>query len=231
MNQLRSSIFLFFLSLLMWSACSSGDTPAQANQEKLDRKEHASQVNKTSKGTIVFFGNSLTAGYGLDEGESFTDIVEKKIQELDLGYEVVNAGLSGETTAGGLNRLDWILNQDMDVFVLELGANDMLRGFDLRTTRANLDSIIVRVERQKPGVKVVLAGMKAPPNLGNQYANEFEQIYRDLAKKHDVPLIPFLLEGVAGNPKLNLQDGIHPNAEGQEVLAETVWKVLREVLG
>jgi len=218
-------IFLTFLS------CDSGSSAEnQGDKSNSEKKETVVEKKDKKEKTIVFFGNSLTAGYGLEEGESFTDIILQKIKDANLNYDVVNAGLSGETTAGGLNRLDWILNQSMDIFVLELGANDMLRGFELSSTRSNLDSIVLKVKREKPGVQVVIAGMKAPPNLGEEYVLEFEKIYPSLAKKHNAAIIPFLLDGVAGNPNLNLKDGIHPNVEGQKIVAETVWKVLKGVI-
>ena len=179
---------------------------------------------------ILFYGNSLTAGYGLEEGEDFPSRVQEKIDAANLPYKVVNAGLSGETTAGGKSRLSWILKQPVDIFVLELGGNDALRGFDLATTRQNLEDIILKVKEEKPGVQVILAGMQAPPNMGSDYTEGFETIYSDLAVKHNLPLIPFLLDGVGGNPDLNLEDRIHPNVEGQKIVANNVWKVLKPLL-
>jgi acyl-CoA thioesterase-1 len=143
---------------------------------------------------------------------------------------VINAGVSGETSAGGLSRIDWILNQPMDIFVLELGANDVLRGFELSATRNNLESIIERVQNKNPEIEIILAGMKAPPNMGQKYTGDFENIFTELSKNKNIYLIPFLLEGVAGDPSLNLEDGMHPNQEGQKIVAENVWEILRQIL-
>jgi len=179
---------------------------------------------------IVFFGNSLTAGLGLEQEQAFPAIIQEKIDEVGMDYRVVNAGLSGETSAGGLNRVDWVIKQEVDVFVLELGANDGLRGLPLESTRQNLQGIIDKVKSKYPEAKIVLAGMMVPPNMGADYGSEFVRIYPELSKENDAKLIPFLLEDVAGNPDLNLPDGIHPNVEGQKIVAENVWEVLEAVL-
>ena len=179
---------------------------------------------------ILFFGESLSAGLGLDPDQAFPNLIQEKIDQVDKNYRVVNAGLSGETSAGGLNRIDWVLNQQVDIFVLELGANDGLRGLPLRSTRENLQGIIDKVKAKYPDVKIVLAGMMVPPNMGEEYGTEFLKIYPQLAKKNNAALIPFLLQEVAGNPDLNLPDGIHPNIEGQQIVADNVWKVLKPLL-
>jgi acyl-CoA thioesterase-1 len=178
---------------------------------------------------IVFFGNSLTAAYQLSPEQGFTHLIQMKIDSLGLPYTCVNAGLSGETTADGANRIDWILQQQVDVFVLELGGNDALRGLPLSESKKNLQTIIDKVKAKYPDCKIVIAGMMAPPNLGS-YAKEFQRIFPDIAKKNKAALIPFLLEGVGGDPKLNLPDGIHPTAEGHKILAQTVWKTLGPLL-
>jgi len=183
-----------------------------------------------SKKTIVFFGNSLTAGYGLSPSEAFPAIIQNKIDSLGLPYKVINAGVSGETSSGGNGRIVWILKQPLDVFVLELGANDGLRGIPLSETKKSLQSIIDKVKAKYPEAKLVLAGMQIPPNMGVTYTTEFRNIYPDLAKKNAAMLIPFLLEGVGGDLKLNQQDGIHPTAEGHHMVAENVWRVLEQVL-
>ncbi len=181
--------------------------------------------------TIVFFGNSLTAGYGLaSTEEAFPAIIQNKIDSLNLPYTVVNAGVSGETTSGGVSRIDWILQQPLDVFVLELGANDGLRGIPVAQTKQNLQTIIDRVQEKYPQAKVVLAGMQVPPNMGQTYAASFAQIFPDLAQKNNCALVPFLLEGVGGEAALNQQDGIHPTAEGARILAQNVWTVLQPLL-
>ena len=183
-----------------------------------------------SKQSILFFGNSLTAGFGLDPQLAFPNLIHEKIEALGQDYTVINAGLSGETSAGGFSRIDWVMNQPFDIFILELGANDGLRGLPLESTRENLQGIIDKVKAKNPDIKIVLAGMMVPPNMGEDYSTEFVKIYPDLAKTNDISLIPFLLDGVAGNPDLNLPDGIHPNIEGHQIVAETVWEVLRPLL-
>jgi acyl-CoA thioesterase-1 len=180
--------------------------------------------------TMLFFGDSLTAGYGLDPEEAFPALIQRKLDASGRAWRVVNAGLSGETTAGGLRRLDWILRQPVDIFIIELGGNDGLRGIDPKTSRANLETMIQRIRQRYPGVKVILAGMQMPTNMGAEYTREFAAMYPDLAQKHPVTLIPFLLEGVGGIPEMNLPDGIHPTAEGHKRVAETVWRALQPLL-
>jgi acyl-CoA thioesterase-1 len=192
----------------------------------------ACRAQAAAERTIVFFGDSLTAGYGLaDPGtQSFPAQVKRKIDAGHLPWRVVNAGLSGETSAGGLRRIDWVLNQRIDVFVLELGANDGLRGTATDVTQANLQAIIDRVHSRYPDAKVVLAGMRMPPNMGQDYTDSFQAIYPAIAKKNKAALIPFLLEGVAERPELNQGDGIHPNPAGAAIVAEGVWKVISPIL-
>ena len=182
--------------------------------------------------TIVFFGDSLTAGYGLDDpaDEAYPALIQKKISAAGLAWRVVNAGLSGETTSGGLRRVDWILRQPVDVFVLALGGNDGLRGIEPAVSRANLQRIMDRVRAKNPATKIVLAGLQMPPNLGPDYTREFAAMYPALAAENHATLIPFLLEGVGGDAALNQRDGIHPTAEGHALVAETVWKILRPLL-
>lgn len=189
-------------------------------------------VDQQNPGTILFFGNSLTAGYGLATEQAFPALIQKKIREKALSYEVINAGLSGETSAGGVDRIDWILQnlENIDVFVLELGANDGLRGIDTQSTFNNLQKITDKVKNHSPKVKVVIAGMQVPPNMGPEYTAKFKEIFPELAKKNKATLIPFLLDKVAGESRLNLADGIHPNIEGQKIVAENVWKVLEGML-
>lgn len=180
--------------------------------------------------TILFFGDSITAGYGLEAEQAFPALIQEKIDSLNLNYTVVNAGLSGETTAGGLRRVDWILRQDVDVFVLELGGNDGLRGIDPQNTKQNLQGIIDKVEQKDPEVEIILTGMQAPPNLGDRYTSEFQGIYQELSAENDVIFMPFILEDVAGNPELNLPDGIHPTTEGHKIVAENLWEILKPIL-
>ncbi len=180
--------------------------------------------------TILFFGNSLTAGYGLDPEQAFPALIQKKIDSLGWNYRVVNAGLSGETSAGGLRRIDWLLRQRVDVLVLELGGNDALRGLPLSATRQNLQGIIDKTRKRYPKVKIVIAGMQMAPNYGREYVSGFRALYPELAEKNGAALIPFLLEGVAGEPELNLPDRIHPNAAGHKIVAQNVWQVLAPLL-
>jgi acyl-CoA thioesterase-1 len=179
---------------------------------------------------IVFFGDSLTAGFGLDPQQAFPALIQEKIKQRGWSFQVVNAGVSGETTAGGLRRVEWILQRPMDVFVLELGANDGLRGQPVEQAKENLQAIIDRVRGKYPSARILLAGMRIPTNLGRAYVAQFSDIFPDLAKKNRIPLIPFLLEGVGGVPSLNLPDGIHPSPAGQRIVAENVWQVLEPVL-
>src|SRR5688572_7479646 len=180
--------------------------------------------------TILFFGDSLTAGYGLSPEEAFPALLEKAMTKNGARVRVVNAGLSGETSAGGLSRIDWILRQPIDIFVLELGANDGLRGLPLKQTVSNLQAIIDKVKSKQPNVKIVMAGMMVPPNLGQAYTDEFRRIYPTLAKKNNAILIPFLLEGVAGDEKLNQADGIHPNVAGHQLIAKNLQKTFVELI-
>lgn len=179
---------------------------------------------------ILFFGDSITAGYGLDKSEAFPALIQQKIDSLNWNFQTVNAGLSGETSAGGLRRVDWILRQDFKIFILELGGNDGLRGIDLESTKQNLKDIIEKVRASKPDAKIVLTGMQVPPNLGQDYTGRFKEIYFEVAKEKNVDLIPFLLEGVGGDSDLNQSDGIHPTAEGHKIIADTVWDTLKPIL-
>ncbi len=180
--------------------------------------------------TVLFYGNSLTTGFGIGPDKAYPQLIQHKIDGLGWPFKVINGGVGGETSAGGLSRIDWVLQNRVDVFVLELGGNDGLRGVDPRTTRRNLRAIIRRVRDRYPESKIVLAGMQAPPNMGQHFVSEFRAIYPELAASERVSLIPFLLEGVGGIPELNLPDGIHPTAEGHAIMAENVWKVLKPVL-
>jgi acyl-CoA thioesterase-1 len=182
------------------------------------------------RGAIVVLGDSLAAGYGLDSDEAFPGLLQKKIDSEGFSFKVVNAGVSGETSAGGLRRINWVLKQKVDVLILELGGNDGLRGFPLGETKANLQGIIDRARQKYPGVKVVVAGMQMPPNLGDKYGAAFQKIFPDLAATNRAALIPFLLAGVGGRAELNQADRIHPTAEGHRIVAENVWRILKPLL-
>ena len=183
-----------------------------------------------SRGRIVFIGTSLTAGLGLDPDQAFPALIQRKVDSAGLPYEAVNAGVSGETSAGARRRIDWVLREPVSVLVIETGANDGLRGLDVDSLRSNIQAIIDEARRLRPPPAIVLVGMRAPPNLGFGYARRFQEIYRDLADENDLPLVPFLLDGVAGVASLNQADMIHPTAEGQQRMADIVWTALEPVL-
>ncbi|MGB5227215.1 MAG: arylesterase [Eudoraea sp.] len=222
--------FRYFLVFLLLVACGgkSGQTSGNSSVTT-DQTENNVPKTDNSK-VIVCFGDSLTAGYGLDTKEAFPAVIQQIVDSLNLNYIVVNAGLSGETTASGRNRLDWVLNQKADVFILELGANDGLRGIPLHETRQNLQDIVDSVRKKNPDTVIILAGMQIPPNMGQEYTAEFRRIFPDLADKNETLIIPFLLDKVAGIPELNQEDGIHPTVEGQKIVANNVWEVLEPVL-
>jgi acyl-CoA thioesterase I len=183
---------------------------------------------------IVFLGDSLTAGLGLEPDQSIPSLIQAQLQEAGYKYNVVNAGVSGDTSAGGLRRLNWSLEGEgatagrVEVLVIELGANDGLRGLPIADMKRNLDEIVTTAKRR--GITVVLTGMEAPPNYGAAYTSEFRQVFSDLAREHRVIFVPFFLEGVAGNPALNQRDGIHPNPEGARIVERTLWKALEPLL-
>ena len=220
------NIILLTWSLLFIAACSS-TTPT--TQDQTSNTEKSLPMTETAK-TILFFGNSLTAGYGLPESQAFPALIQQKIDSLNLTYTCINRGNSGETTTGGLERLEWVLQEAPAVFVLELGANDGLRGIDLDITKKNLEAIIDHVRAFDKNIKIVLTGMQLPPNMGSAYADKFTAIFPEIAKAKEVYLVPFLLEGVAGHAELNQLDGIHPNENGTKIVANNVWKELKKLL-
>ena len=182
------------------------------------------------RGRVVFLGTSLTAGLGLDPDQAYPALIQRKLDDAGLRFEAVNAGVSGETSAGARRRIEWLLRQPTAVLVVETGANDGLRGLEVDSLRSNIQAIIDEAGRLSPKPAVVLVGMRAPPNLGWDYSRRFQRVYSELARENDLPLVPFLLEGVAGRSALNQADMIHPSAEGQQRIAETVWKVLEPIL-
>jgi acyl-CoA thioesterase-1 len=187
-------------------------------------------LSAQDRDTILFFGDSITAGYGLTEEQAFPAIIQQKIDSLGLDYRVINSGLSGETTAGGLRRIDWVLQQHVDIFVLELGGNDGLRGIDPQNSKENLQGIMNKVVQTYPDAEILLTGMEAPPNMGQAYTSRFREIYSELSNENDVTFMPFILESVAGDPDLNLPDGIHPSEEGHRIVANDLWEYLRPML-
>ena len=220
--------FIMGFLVLLWIGCQG---PKKAKMgPNLPEKGIAESLPSSQKKVILFFGNSITAGYQLDMNQAFPAIIQQKIDSLGLSYQVINAGLSGETTASGKNRIDWVLRTVPDIFILELGANDGLRGLPLKETPKNLQVIIDKVKLINPEVKIVITGMEVPPNLGEAYTHQFRNIFPTLAKNNAAVLIPFLLVDVAGRPSLNLPDGIHPTPEGHLLIAELVWETLFPLL-
>ncbi|NJB72381.1 acyl-CoA thioesterase-1 [Saonia flava] len=223
--------FSYFLVLILLASCKS-ETKKEKETEVIQETDstNSKAVNTTNK-VMLFYGNSLTAGYGLDdEKEAFPYLIQQKLDSMGLDYTVINSGLSGETTSGGKNRLDWVLSQQVEVFVLELGANDGLRGIPITETKSNLQAIIIGVKQKNPQAKIVLAGMQIPPNMGQAYTSAFKNVFYELAEENEVYLIPFLLKNVGGIPELNQEDGIHPTAEGQKIVADNVWNVLKDIV-
>lgn len=222
--------YLLLVAFGLLTACNSQNTNQQATTSGQGSDKVAGTTAANAKKVIVFYGNSLTAGYGLDPAQAFPALIGKRIDSLGLPYKVINSGLSGETTAGGKSRISWVLRQPADVFVLELGGNDGLRGLPLSATRENLQAIMDTVRHKNPATKIIIAGMQIPPNMGTTYTKAFRELFKELADKNKAILIPFLLENVGGIPRLNQSDGIHPTAEGHRIVANTVWKVLEPVL-
>ena len=212
----RSRFSLFFLAAL---AALTGTAPA-----------HAGNGDREKPRTVLFFGDSLTAAYRIDPDAAYPALIEEKMRAEGFAYRSVNAGVSGETTAGGLRRIDWVLRREIDVFVLALGGNDILRGFAPEEAESNLRGILKKVRERYPDAELLLAGMQTPRNMGADYAEAFAAIYPALAEEFDIPLIPFLLEGMAADPAYNLDDLIHPNERGHQVIAKNVWRHLRPQL-
>lgn len=223
--QVRNLIFLLFVL-----SCGAPSESKTSDSSKPEPSAEEIKKESNNEKIILFFGNSITAGYQLDMDQAFPALIQKKIDSLGLNYRTINAGLSGETSAGGQGRIDWVLKTTPDIFFLELGANDGLRGLPLDETMKSLQAILDAVKKENPDVKIIIAGMMVPPNLGDDYTSQFKNMFPELAKKNDAVYIPFLLEGVAGIPELNLRDGIHPTPEGHRIVAETVWEYLLPIL-
>lgn len=221
----------YFIAVLLSLSC--GDTTkTKDNAVSIEAEEPLQDTSDdaTTK-TILCFGDSITAGYGLEDTiDAYPAVLQTKIDSLGLNYEVINSGLSGETSSGGLSRIQWVLNQNVDIFLLELGANDGLRGVPLSETASNLQDIIAVVKEKNPNTKIILAGMELPPNMGQDYTTEFRKVFRNLAATNEISFIPFILKDVGGIAELNQGDGIHPTAEGHKIVANTVWEVLKPLL-
>lgn len=224
---MKGGFFFLLLMIVLVPACGP---EASNSNEQSEEEMVTAEAEEQKKGKIIFFGDSLTAAYGLDPGEGFPAIIQSKIEDAGLNYTVVNAGLSGETSAGGNERVDWVLQQSVDIFVLELGANDGLRGIAPVVTYNNLQAIIDKVRAKAPEARIVMVGMEAPPNMGEEYTGAFRSVFKRLAEANDLPLVPFLLKDVGGIPELNQPDGIHPNREGQKIVADNVWEILQPLL-
>lgn len=221
-------IVLVMLLISCTDTSESSQRTVNTSEEEVD-----ALVGISDERVILFFGNSLTAGYGVELSEAFPALIQEKLDEMGESYDVRNSGVSGETTTSGKNRLEFVLgtlNQPLDIFVLELGANDGLRGIDLKETRRNLQEIIDIVRSSHPDVKILICGMEVPPNMGEAYIQEFRSIFPDLATLNQAKLVPFLLDGVAGESELNLPDGIHPTPEGHGIVAENVWTIMKSMI-
>ncbi len=232
MRSLRGLFWLLaIISVISCGKSKNDEAKENSSNEKNSTEQNDDQTSGSEDSKVIlFFGDSLTAGYGLDSSEAYPALIQQRLDSLGYDYQVVNAGLSGDTTASGKGRIDWILKQDIDIFVLELGANDGLRGIPLSETRQNLQDIIEAVKQNDAATKIIIAGMQIPPNMGPEYTAEFKNIFPELSEKYNIELIPFLLEGVAGNPELNQYDGIHPTAKGYEIVTDNVWEVLKTQL-
>ena len=230
-SKLKILKFCYIILITFLLSCGSDKTKAKSTETQMTtEKETNKEVTETTK-TILCFGDSITAGYGLDDSaDAYPSLLQQKIDTLNLNYTVINSGLSGETSAGGRSRIDWVMRQNIDIFLLELGGNDGLRGIPLSETKSNLQAIINNVNKKNPDTKIILAGMELPPNMGQDYTSEFRSVFAELAKENDVTFIPFILKDVGGIKELNQPDGIHPTVQGHQIVANTVWEVLKPLL-
>jgi acyl-CoA thioesterase I len=236
MKSLRKSGAVLLSALVM--ACGGSGTPRDTTSttkpaslpENPAGAADTASATLDGRRTILFLGTSLTAGLGLDPDSAYPQQVQRKIDASGLQYQVVNAGVSGETSAGLLRRLDWVLRGPADVIVVETGANDGLRGLPVAATRATIGEVLTRIRTVRPDATLLLVQMEAPPNLGQEYTAAFRAMFAELAREHGATLLPFLLEGVAGNSRLNQNDGIHPNDAGERIVADNVWRTLQPLL-
>ena len=211
---------------------TSGEDSAVSTASASPRAGNSSRsaASASPKVTVLFFGTSLTAGYGLDPSIAFPYLVAKRSQATDTPIDVVNAGLSGETSAGAVRRIEWTLKRPVDIVVLETGGNDALRALDPDSLEANLGAIVAKIKATQPNTRILLAVMESPPNLGQRYTQRFRDAYTNVAKTENLPLLPFLLDRVAGKAELNQADGVHPNEKGEEIVADNVWKALQPLV-
>lgn len=223
--------FCYFSIAILCCSCGNDNAEKKVKITQSNDSIKALEPVSAKTKTILCFGDSITAGYGLEDiNDAFPAVLQEKIDGLGLDYTVINSGLSGETSAGGKSRIGWVMNQAITIFILELGANDGLRGIPPSETKKNLQGIIDVVSEKSPNTKIILAGMELPPNMGQDYTNEFRSVFASLAAENNVEFIPFILEGVGGIAKLNQSDGIHPTVEGHKLLANTVWKTLKPLV-
>lgn len=223
--------FCYFIIAFLFISCGDSETKNTTKTQEPVKQLQDNVVTKNTTNTILCFGDSITAGYGLDDiNNAYTGVLQKRIDALNLNYTVINSGVSGETSAGGKSRIDWVIKQKPTFFILELGANDGLRGVALTTTQTNLQHIINVVKEKSPETTIILAGMQLPPNMGKDYTTKFKTVFKTLATQNNLEFIPFILENVGGIASLNQQDGIHPNVEGHKIVADNVWKVLKPLL-
>ena len=209
---------------------ASGNTAPTAGSSVASNGETAEKDSVRGKVSVLFFGTSLTAGYGLDPSQAFPVMVAAKAAAEGMPIAAINAGLSGETSAGALRRIDWVLKNPVDVVVLETGGNDALRALDANALKANLTAIVARIRQAQPRAKILLAVMEAPPNFGARYTSTFREAYASVAKAEGLTLLPFLLDRVAGHPELNQEDGVHPNLAGERIVADNVWRALKPIV-
>lgn len=231
-NKLRYDYIILIISAFILTSC--GNMDSKADKTAVNTAQDSARKTSAEKQGLVkhilFFGTSLTAGLGVNPEQAFPALIQHKIDSLRLPYQVVNAGLSGETSAAGKSRIGWILKQPVDIFVLELGANDGLRGIPVKETAANLQAVIDQVKNKYPKAKLLLAGMQMPPSMGEKYTTSFAAIFPALAQKNKMDFLPFLLKDVGGIAHLNQKDGIHPTPEGHQIVAENVWLKLQPEL-
>lgn len=221
--------FRMFLCVVALATISCAQPDATSERRPASETPRAAPAAKPAGlPRIVFLGDSLTAGYGLAREQSVPSLIQARLRAEGYRYEVINAGVSGDTSAGGLSRLDWSLDGAVEVLVIELGANDGLRGLPVNELKRNLTEVVTRAKARH--ITVILTGMEAPPNYGAAYTSEFRQVFRDVAREQQVAFIPFYLEGVAGNPQLNISDGIHPNPAGARIVEQTIWRALEPML-
>jgi len=223
--------FCYFILVLLLFSCGETKTNNTAETQQTVEQPKDTLVTKIATKTILCFGDSITAGYGLDDAsDGYTGVLQQRIDSLHLDYTVINSGVSGETSAGGKSRIDWVIQQKPTVFLLELGANDGLRGVALTETQSNLQGIINVVKEKSPSTTIILAGMQLPPNMGSDYTTKFKALFDDLAQQNNLEFIPFILKDVGGIASLNQRDGIHPNVAGHKKVANNVWEVLKPLL-